>query len=291
MSWWRWVRTSAETTHSIFLTKSFDQRESVLPTDSIPAHLAQVESWMRSRILACLLKIIRECVDLRATAGAVEPSHVLLYYLFKSFALGSPNEKDCLLRKVLNPNVCTQPQAARLELMRWRSDVLRLQALGCMPPDLTLSYRALESIFGVVFDQAEPQLHMRWIQLKNNLGLPHIISQTAFQQVSEFADAELSGLVLMGGTSLNPGLPLTQNQKKRLLDLKEGEKKRAAKAVDAAPAEHPPPNPYAARLSSSLSTWAILCKGWQNGECRRGVSCHFQHDGFPIEQKRCFTCK
>ena len=156
MSWWRWVRTSAETTHSIFLTKSLDQRERVLPTDSIPAHLAQVESWMRSRILACLLKIIREWVDLRATAGVVEPSHVLLYYLFKSFARGSPNEKDGLLRKVLNPNVCTQPQAAQLELMRWRSDVLRLRALGCMPPDLTLSYRALESIFGVVFDQAEP---------------------------------------------------------------------------------------------------------------------------------------
>ena len=58
MSWWRWVRTSAETTHSIFLTKPLDQRERVLPTDSIPAHLAQVESWMRSRILACLPKII-----------------------------------------------------------------------------------------------------------------------------------------------------------------------------------------------------------------------------------------
>ena len=78
-------------------------------------------------------------VDLRATAGAVEPSHVLLYYLFKSFAPGSPNEKDGLLRKVLNPNVCTQPQAAQLELMRWRSDVLRLKALGCMPPDLPSS--------------------------------------------------------------------------------------------------------------------------------------------------------
>ena len=175
--------------------------------------------------------------------------------------------------------------------MRWRSDVLRLRALGCMPPDLTLSYRALESIFGIVFDQAEPQLHMRWIQLKNNLGLPHIISQTAFQQVSEFADAELSALVLMGGTSLNHGLPLTENQKKRLIDLKEGEKKRAAKAVDAPAAEHVPPDPYAARFSNPLTTWAILLKDLQNGECRRGVNCRFQHDGFPMEQNRCFTCK
>ena len=27
MSWWQWVRTSAESTHSIFLTKLLDQRE------------------------------------------------------------------------------------------------------------------------------------------------------------------------------------------------------------------------------------------------------------------------
>ena len=136
---------------------------------------------MRPRILACLPKIIRDLVDLRATAGAVESSHILLYYLFKSFAPGSPNEKDGLLRKVLNPNVCTQPQSAQLELMRWRSDVLRLKALGCMPLDMTLSYRALESFFGVVFDKAEPQLHMRWIQLKNQFGLLHTITQTAFK--------------------------------------------------------------------------------------------------------------
>ena len=237
---------------------------------------------MRPRILACLPKIRRDWVDLRATAGVVESSHTLVFYLFQSFAPGSPNEKDCLLRRVFNPNVCTQPQAAQLELMRWRTDVLRLKALGCMPVDLTLSYRALESIFGVVFDKAEPQLHLRWIQLKNRLGLLHTITQTAFKEISEFADAELLALVLTGGTSLNPGLPLMENQKKRLLELTEVEKKRAAKASDAPPAANPLPIPHAARLSSSLSTWAGMCKSWQNGECKRGVSCHFQHDGFPI---------
>ena len=79
---------------------------------------------------------------------------------------------------------------------------------------------------------------MRWIQLKNQLGLLHTITQTAFKEISEFADAELSALVLMGGTSLNPGLPLAENQKKRLLDIKEGEKKRAAKASGAPPAAY-----------------------------------------------------
>ena len=58
MSWWQWVRKSAESTHCIFLTKPLDQREIIFPTETIPAHLAQVESWMRPRILACLPQII-----------------------------------------------------------------------------------------------------------------------------------------------------------------------------------------------------------------------------------------
>ena len=50
-----------------------------------------------------------------------------------------------------------------------------------------------------MFDRAEPQLNLRWIQLKNKLGLPHLVSIQAFEEVSRFADAELSALVLLGG--------------------------------------------------------------------------------------------
>ena len=74
-------------------------------------------------------------------------------------------------------------------------DVKRLDALGCMPPDLMLTYRAMESIFGMVFDNAEPQLQQRWITLKNRHHLPHIITPEAYKEVSPFADAELSALV------------------------------------------------------------------------------------------------
>ena len=80
---------------------------------------------MRPRILACLPKTQREWVDLRASAGVVDASNTLVYHLFKFFAPGSPCEKDSLLRKVLNPNVCTNPQAAQIELRRWRTDVQR----------------------------------------------------------------------------------------------------------------------------------------------------------------------
>ena len=104
------------------------------PQSEVPPRHAVVESWMRPRILACLLKNQREWVDLRAQAGVVDSSSCLVFYLFKFFAPGSPNDKDALLKRVLNPNVCTNPQAAQIELMRWRTDVQRLRRLGCMPP-------------------------------------------------------------------------------------------------------------------------------------------------------------
>ena len=59
----------------------------------------------------------------------------------------------------------------------------------------------------------------------------------------------------------------------------------------AAAAAAPAVTAGAARLSSSLSPWAVACNNWKKGLCSRGVSCHFQHAGFPVEEKRCFICK
>ena len=88
------------------------------------------------------------------------------------------------------------------------------------PTRSTAAYRAMESIFSAVFDKAEPQLNHRWISLRNVLGLPHTITIEAIQQVAEFAEAELGALVLVGGTAQNTGLPLTDNQRTRQLQIK-----------------------------------------------------------------------
>ena len=186
--------------------------------------------------------------------------------------------------------------------MRWRADVRRTVALGIFPPDLMMSYRAMESIFGTVFDKAEPQLNLRWNMLKNKLGLPHHITEHSLAEVSNFADAELSALVLLGNSGLNTGLPLTENQKARNAQIKDSEKKRAAAAkataantTAAAPTAKPTPpttpgEAVAARLSSPTSTWAPTCTFWTKGECRNGISCKFMHCGIPTEQNRCFIC-
>ena len=110
---------------------------------------------MRPRILACLPKAQRDWVDLRAQQGVTDQSNTLLFYMFKVFSPGSPDEKDALLLRVLNPSVCTHAASAQIELMRWHADVLRLESLGCFPPDLMLSYRAIESILRGGADERE----------------------------------------------------------------------------------------------------------------------------------------
>ena len=84
-----------------------------------------------------------------------------------------------------------------------------------------------------------------------------MITPQALTEVSRFADTELSALVTLGGSSLNPGLPLTDNQKARQQQIKESDKKRAA-AVKASPAvpasQNTAPEAVVARLSAPYPT-------------------------------------
>ena len=152
---------------------------------------------------------------MRARQGKIDDSHIVLFYLFKTFGPGSPEEKVQLCASVLNPNVCSQPLPAQVELLRWKENIRRCAELSGYPPDLLLAYRAMESIFSAVFDKAEPLLNHRWISLRNQLGLPHHVDQATMEKVAAFAEAELGALVLHGGSGLNTGLPLTDNQKAR----------------------------------------------------------------------------
>ena len=238
---------------------------------------------------------------MRARSGRVDPVHVLLYYMMKSFAPGGADEKVQLINSVRNPNVCSQPRAAQVELLRWKENLRRCAQLGCYPPDVVCAYQAMESIFSSVFDKAEPLLHSRWVNLRNSLGLPHVINVQAIEQVSKFAEAELGALVLHGGAGLNTGLPLTDNQKNRQNQIKETEKKRVAALRAAQQQPQPQPQPQQAqaaavtidgvRCTSTTSSWASPCRDWDSTKlCKRGISCHFAHKGFPVSESRCITC-
>ena len=114
----------------------------------------------------------------------------------------------------------------------------------------------MESIFSVVFDKAEPLLNMRWLTLKNNLGLPYIVNANTLMTVAQFAEAELGALALHGGSSLNPGLPLTENQKQRQNQVRESDRKRAASLRQ--PSQQPGDQPKASAPSADAATAAAV---------------------------------
>ena len=111
-AWWSWARTTAEDAHRIFLTKSVEQRESVQPQSGVPPRHTVVESWMRPRILASLPKNQRDWVDLRAQAGEVDSSSCLIFYPFKVFAPGSPNDKRRSPEESFEPQRLHQPSGS-----------------------------------------------------------------------------------------------------------------------------------------------------------------------------------
>ena len=116
------------------------------------------------------------------------------------------------------------------------------------------------------------------------------------QQVSEFAEAELGALALIGGSAQNTGLPMTDNQRNKLLHQKEAAKKRLAlKATKATPAwdaaAQQKPNPVVSRISATTSYGDPPCIHWVNkGRCLRGADCTFQHPGFDTTEERCVIC-
>jgi len=173
--WWKWCLHKAGVAHKQFLAAPIHTRESIMPLDTLPSAWVQIDSWMRPRLLEAVPSVIREWVSMRGRNGKVDETHLIIFWVVKQFGPGSAEEQVAINNNILNPHVCSQPRAAQVELMKWKENIRRLAELGSTPPALLLTYRAMESIFNVVFDKAEPLLNARWIALKNQLGLPYRI--------------------------------------------------------------------------------------------------------------------
>ena len=134
---------------------------------------------MRPKLLDSVPGQIKEWVDMRARQGKIDETHIIIFWVVKQFGPGSVEEQVAINANILNPHVCSNPRAAQVELMKWKENIRRLAELNISPPAVLLTYRAMESIFSLVFDKSEPQLHARWIWLKNQLGLPHHVNHNA----------------------------------------------------------------------------------------------------------------
>ena len=80
-----------------------------------------------------------------------------------------------------------------------------------------------------LFDQAaDAQLNLKWLTLRNTLGLPDQIDEQVLMTVLDFAILELPNMALNETRRLNPSLPLTGNQEAQKKQKAENDKKRAA---------------------------------------------------------------
>ena len=124
--------------------------------------------------------------------------------------------------------------------------------------------------------------------------------------VLAFAEAELSVMVLLGGTALNPGLPLTDNQKTRNAQINSNEKEKKKAAAVIAKAATAQAQQYAGvqqwgtvagawdqnkpKWSFPHCKWAQPCPDWNNGLCKKGVSCLLQHKSIDMNSSHCVYC-
>ena len=102
----------------MFLKTRRETREALVPTGVMPDAWEQIDAWMRPKLLEATPNHIREWVTDREKTGKVDASHTVLYYLFKTFTPGGPDEIAQLSAKILNPQVCSKAEAAQKELLR-----------------------------------------------------------------------------------------------------------------------------------------------------------------------------
>ena len=118
----------------------------------MPPAYAQIDAWMRNHIHAALPdQIVQNSKDRFKLMFTQDQLHIMLFFLFKVFAPGSPEEKSQVREHIGNPRVCSKPKAAQAELGRWKDSVRRCRKLKTAPPMKEHAYAGFESIFKNVF--------------------------------------------------------------------------------------------------------------------------------------------
>ncbi len=111
-SWWRWCLQKAGVAHRRFLAASIQERESIVPSDAMPGAWEQIDSWMRPKLLDSVPGVIRDWVNMRARQGKIDETHVIIFWVVKQFGPGSVEEQVAINNNILNPHVCSQPNAS-----------------------------------------------------------------------------------------------------------------------------------------------------------------------------------
>ena len=101
--WWRWCLKKAQVAYRQFLAASIQDRESILPLDTLPSAWKQIDSWMRPKLLDSVPGQIKEWVDMRARQGKIDETHIIIFWVVKQFGPGSVEEQVAINANILNP--------------------------------------------------------------------------------------------------------------------------------------------------------------------------------------------
>ena len=198
---------------------SIGERDRIWPREKIPRAWDTLETWMRDHVLKVAPSDVKALLAGRLRDNKDDGSHVILYFIIRKFAPGGPSEHKELYERMTNPKACSNPDAAIRAIAEWKEACRRNCELGVEAPPITMVYGALESMFSVVMDKTDEQCRLRWLSLRNNLGLPDRITQETITQVLDFAQKELPEMIIRQSQGLNAGIPMTDNQRKREADL------------------------------------------------------------------------
>ena len=117
-AWWEWCESAAQKAHKVFLNTIVHGREGIVPSDLMPRVWEQMDAWMRPRLVEACPHDVKEWVNLRTRQNQYDDTHVILFYLYKQFAPGGAEEKMLIGQSSRNPQVCSNPKSAQVELIK-----------------------------------------------------------------------------------------------------------------------------------------------------------------------------
>ena len=295
MDWWKWSYAGAEIYYNHWLKLPLLHRNQIKITEDMPVRFQTVEDWFFPRFLICVPTKLKDAVIQEQTYGA---NFHVMDVLFKLMTLMQPKgveEQDALVKKLTNPNPCRDPTAALRELKRWLISLKRAVDIGMTLPSLELLYRGARSIYSGAFEIDDFALRLRWTNMEQMWGYPQKLSHEGLRAINEFAEAELTAMIIVGKNSGSSGLPLTDTQKQRAKGERDAEKRK--KTEEKSPTKHAAAVKIGGEKSlNTHAVWAPPCKYWkEKGICWRGIACKFRHEGFKMYENgklvdRCFVC-
>ena len=146
-TWWSWCWNVAEQVHAIYLERPIMDREGMTVGPRCPQQWKQLQTWIKPRVLQVLPQQLMKQLQLRGEQGIQDEVQDVFFALLKLCHPGAQDEKQAIFNLLQNPNPCSKAETALGELQRWISAARRMHAQKMSPPDVTILYTAMTSIF------------------------------------------------------------------------------------------------------------------------------------------------